>query len=101
MPDDRLYEIADHSGEDDYLSDDGLAKIGGELISKLTEFELGHTQGSMSSVTATIKFPVAGPVAQLEALDIELSAACWTRCLYANLVAARAELARLKATVDA
>lgn len=94
----RLYPIEPFEGEDDYIPD-----LGGNLasfierLSRSQGFDLSSTQAHQRSVTATIKFEgIADPMGQAEALQLVLQASTITRCLYANLLAARAELSRLR-----
>ena len=89
----RLYDVPDYDGGDDYLPDDGMEAIAEVLLPRLhPEFDVPSMQAHTRSVTATMKFPVAGPEAQAEAADAVFRAAAMVRCLYANLAAARAAL---------
>ena len=95
----ELYPIPAVDDKDDYLPDRALARIGA-LVARLPTdgFDVPSMQAHPKSVTATFKFDGAGPEAQLDALDAILNGATVLRTLYANLVAARDELRRIRGT---
>lgn len=97
----NLYDVPPFDGEDDYLSDRALDLIAERVLSRLPSdgFELGHTNATMKGVTATIKLAGADPMLQVDRLDAMLHAVTFARCLHANLVAARAEIERLRSAI--
>jgi hypothetical protein len=80
----------------DYLSDEGLDTVAVFIDKMPRAFEVGHQQGWMTKMQATIAFPTRpGPDSQLEAFEQVLNGAMLADSLVKNLVAERSSRRRL------
>lgn len=73
------------NGRDDYIPDTALDTLDAFWARMPETWEVASTQGHMKSVTITVKFPVVGPTAQMDAMDDIFQAAAIVGALIRNL----------------
>lgn len=92
----RLYDLPPYDGEDDYLSDLGIARIATHVIEQLPHdgFDMSSLNATTRGVQTSITFDKPrGPMQNADTFEAMLRAVTVVRTLHANLLAARARIA--------